>query len=324
MKKDFKESDYYGFSREIFIEFGGNKETPPPEILLPHLSVFKGLCQSIRENAHWYAILGEREKSLSELNSGLDIISLKSGSPFLVDGLVRGAMTSITLDAVKKVIQNEVLEEEDLRQLQGRISQLNMIEVLRQGLMAEHVMGESMLDLLIPMPEDGSYPKKWNMPRSLISGARLVGLIQLNKATYRQTIWQFQDALDPKTQTVDYWAWRKGAEIPKGFLNLLSRNISSSLEKMIYQFIRCQSEKDATILACALERYRLKEGSFPETLETLIPAYLEAMPPGSLGRGSLSYTRTEDGYELILNRLPGVTDLPPDSSVEVTWKRFRK
>jgi hypothetical protein len=329
MKKDFRECDYYGFNKETFIEFGGNKKAPLGDILLPHLSIFKALCQRIRENAHWYAILGEREKSLSELNSGLDMISLKIGSPNLMDGLVRRALVRIMLDAIQKVIQNEVLGEEDLRQIQDRISQLNMIEMLQQTLIGAHIAGESMLDLLILMPEDGSYPEDTKVPWPLILSARLAGLIQLNKASYGQTIWQFQDALDPKTQTVDYEAWKKGVEIPKGFLHLLSRNMSLGHEKLIYKFLRCQSERDTTILACALERYRLKEGSFPEKIEVLIPEYLPQMPPGSLEQGSLSYNRTEKGYELILNKLPGVTDIPPsfipeESGVEVVWKRSRE
>lgn len=329
MKKDFRECDYYGFNKEIFIEFGGNKKAQLADILLPHLSIFKALCQRIRENAHWYAILGEREKSLSELNSGLDIISLKGGCPYLMDGLVRRAEVSIMLDAIQKVIQNEVLGEEDLRQIQGRISQLNMIEELRQTLIGAQVTGESMLDLLILMPGDGSYSEYTKVPWPLILSARLAGLIQLNKASYRQTIWQFQDALDPKTQTADYEAWKKGVEIPKGFLHLLSRNMSLGHEKLIYKFLRCQSEKDATVLACALERYRLKEGSFPEKLEMLIPEYLPQMPPGSGSPALLSYQLNEEGYELTLNRLPGVTDIPPgfppeESGVEVVWKRSRE
>jgi hypothetical protein len=65
-------------------------------------------------------------------------------------------------------------------------------------------------------------------------------------------------------------------------------------------------------------RSRIKEGSFPEKLEALIPEYLPQMPPGSLSQGSLSYTRTEKGYELILNKLP---ELPADSRMETIWRR---
>lgn len=321
MKKDFKECDYYGFNRETFIEFGGNKEVRLADILLPHLSIFRALCQSVRENAHWYAILGEREKSHSELNSGLDIISLKIGSPNLMDGLLRRAEVSTMLDAIQKVIQTEVLGEEDLRQIQDRISRLNMIEILQQTLMGVQVTGESLLDLLILMPGDGSYPEHTKVPWPLILSARLAGLIQLNKASYRQTIWQFQDALDPKTQTVDHEAWKEGVEIPKGFLHLLSRNMIPGHEKLIYQFLCCQSERDITILACALERYYLKEGAYPETLEMLIPEYLPQMPPGSGPPALLSYELNEKGYELRANRLPEQSD---NSLTEAVWKRVRE
>jgi hypothetical protein len=92
-------------------------------------------------------------------------------------------------------------------------------------------------------------------------------------------------------------------------------------EKIPYRILRCQSGKDLTVLACALERYRLKEGSFPEKLEVLIPEYLPQMPPGSGPPALLSYELNEEGYELKANRLP---ELPPEFSVEVVWKRSRE
>lgn len=325
LRKDLEECNYYAFTKETFVESGGSKETPLPEVLLPHLAVFKGLCQNLSESAHWYAILGEREQSLSELNSALDLASLKTGSPLLMDGLVRVALVAITLDAVQKVIQNEVLQEEDLRQIQGRISQLNMIAELQHALEGEQLFGEAMIDALHMLPEGrGSMEYAKNRtPWSLRLGARMIGFIQLNKASYRQTFWLWQDALEPKTQTVNYEAWKKGAEGPKGFLYLLSRNLSLDLEKSCYRFFRCQSQKDITILACALERYRLKEGVYPEKLEALIPDYLEAMPPGSGPPATLSYQLSEEGegYELKANRLP---DLQSEFSLEATWKRSRE
>lgn len=42
------------------------------------------------------------------------------------------------------------------------------------------------------------------------------------------------------------------------------------------------------------------------------------MPPGSLSQGSLSYTRTEKGYELTLNKLP---ELPKEDRMETIWIR---
>ena len=92
----------------------------------------------------------------------------------------------------------------------------------------------------------------------------------------------------------------------------------SAIEKTSNKFLQIQSHRDAVILGCALERYWLSEGAYPEELAALIPDYLEAMPPGSLSQGSLSYTRTEKGYELTLNKLP---ELPKEDRMETIWIR---
>ena len=143
-------------------------------------------------------------------------------------------------------------------------------------------------------------------------------MVPFSKAADRQALWKYQDALNPEAQTVDYAAWKKVREGVEGKLNRLGWVWPVAFERTLYRTLRCQSERDLVILGCALERYRLKEGSFPEKLETLIPEYLPQMPTGSLSQGSLTYNRTEKGYELILNKLP---DLPADARMETIWRR---
>lgn len=48
--------------------------------------------------------------------------------------------------------------------------------------------------------------------------------------------------------------------------------------------------------ACAVERYALANGRFPETLEALVPAYLEAVPPDPFDGLPLRYIPGEAGY----------------------------
>lgn len=149
------------------------------------------------------------------------------------------------------------------------------------------------------------------------------GLVDFNKAISRELVWKYQDALDPEARRVDYDAWEKAQELrdekTKGFLSFMARNFGAHFSPKAFQ--RGQSIIDMAVLACALERYRLKEGAYPESLSALIPAYLEAMPLGSGPPALLSYQLNEDGYELKANRWP---DLPARSHMEVTWKRFRK
>ena len=120
---------------------------------------------------------------------------------------------------------------------------------------------------------------------------------------------------------MDYATWKSAGEGSESIFNFMCKPLAPATDKILYKFLRYQSEKDVTVLACALERYRMKEGSFPEKLEALVPEYLPQMPPGSGSPALLSYQLNEEGYELKANRLP---ELPPEFSVEVVWKRSRE
>ncbi len=48
-------------------------------------------------------------------------------------------------------------------------------------------------------------------------------------------------------------------------------------------------------MACALERYRLAHGNYPETLDALAPQFIAAVPHDIINGQPLHYRRTEDG-----------------------------
>jgi hypothetical protein len=52
-------------------------------------------------------------------------------------------------------------------------------------------------------------------------------------------------------------------------------------------------------IACALERYHLAHGEYPETLDTLVPQLIEKLPHDIIGGQPLLYRRTGDGKFLL-------------------------
>jgi hypothetical protein len=56
-----------------------------------------------------------------------------------------------------------------------------------------------------------------------------------------------------------------------------------------------QTAADQAALACALERYRLANGQFPETLAALSPQFMAHAPNDVITGQPYKYRRTEDG-----------------------------
>ena len=60
-------------------------------------------------------------------------------------------------------------------------------------------------------------------------------------------------------------------------------------------FVRTQTEMNLALVACALERFRMAEGHFPDKLDALVPALLEKLPPDIMNGEPLKYRLTGDG-----------------------------
>src|SRR5208283_2844567 len=63
----------------------------------------------------------------------------------------------------------------------------------------------------------------------------------------------------------------------------------------VMKFALIQSQVDLARTACALERFRLAHGNYPETLDALPPQFITALPHDLINGQPLHYRRTDDG-----------------------------
>jgi hypothetical protein len=61
------------------------------------------------------------------------------------------------------------------------------------------------------------------------------------------------------------------------------------------EFARTQTEINLALVACALERFRMEQGHFPDKLDVLVPAYLEKLPHDIMNGEPLKYRLAGDG-----------------------------
>jgi hypothetical protein len=62
---------------------------------------------------------------------------------------------------------------------------------------------------------------------------------------------------------------------------------------------KLQTQVHEALIACALERYRLGHNSYPETLDALVPQFLDKIPADLIGGQPLHYRRAADGKFLL-------------------------
>src|SRR6185295_10812718 len=72
------------------------------------------------------------------------------------------------------------------------------------------------------------------------------------------------------------WSDLDGLQLNGGLDALLQQHYWSGPSPTLVVF--AQTTLNQAVIACALERYRLAHGQYPETLEQLIPEYFRAIP----------------------------------------------
>ena len=145
------------------------------------------------------------------------------------------------------------------------------------------------------------------------------GILRMNEAELIQMCWDFRDSIDPQQQVLDDTRWNAALKRGGIIRSILANENVGGMNHVDDRWLRIQSTRDVAILGCALERYYLKNGRYPEKLEEeLVPAYLETMPIGWNKQGTLTYKLEGTGYELISNKDP---NRPEPDKMSVIWKR---
>jgi hypothetical protein len=96
--------------------------------------------------------------------------------------------------------------------------------------------------------------------------------------------------------------------------------------KAMQTFAVNQTQVDEAQIVCALERFRLKNGEYPKTLNELVPQFIEKLPHDIIGGQPLKYRRTTDGrftlYSISWNETDdgGQFSLPPYDKGDWVWQ----
>jgi hypothetical protein len=75
---------------------------------------------------------------------------------------------------------------------------------------------------------------------------------------------------------------------------LFATMLLPALPRLPVRAAAAQTVVDQAVLACALERYRLAKGQFPDTLDALVPQFISQLPHDVFTAGPYKYRRTDN------------------------------
>ncbi len=326
--EEFKSSD------PIFAELSAASHRPysrypvnydlenPWGILLPHLAGIRGVGQGLQLRACAELAVGQGDRALEDVKLMLYLVDSVKDEVFWISYLVRLACLHSAIQTIWEGLAEHRWTDTQLEELQTRLQQFDFLTDLKRPLAGERAAGILTAELL--------FSQKYRLSNLLDEGrsdpfgstladlfARLAphGWYDQEKLNYcRLYDEQLSGMFDPAKKRVfprqvAVRAHELERQIAGGCLGkgpnaiihhrLLATLLLPSLDKVPAKAAAAQTAVDQAALACALERYRLANGQFPEKLEALSPRFITQLPSDMLTGEPYRYERTDDGQFIL-------------------------
>ncbi len=286
----------------------------PWGILLPHLGNIKRVVQRLQLRTCAELAAGRNDDAFADVKLMLYLTDSMKNEPFLISYLVRLACLQITIQPIWEGLAEHAWSDAQLQELQASLQQYDFFAPMEQSLAGERAAGILTADLLargkydlniltMDPSQSGSgaanlfgriVPHGWYYLEQL-NYCRLFQL-QLNGAFDVEKRQVFPKQIESNTNALEQaFAGRNPFTTICTRHQLLAVIMLPSLHNIPMRAAAGQTATDEAAIACALERYRLANGQFPETLEVLVPQFISQLPNDVISGEPYKYHRNADG-----------------------------
>ncbi|MBL7649629.1 MAG: hypothetical protein JNK74_25930 [Candidatus Hydrogenedentes bacterium] len=259
-------------------------------VSLPHLAAIRTLARAQNYEV-WMAAMEDRPAdALQTIKAMGPLAESLREEPILISQLVRIAVHGIMTSAVEQALNRTEFTDAQLVELQQFLSTvlppISEHSMIAQGLIGERTFASIQPDMEMLRDFEVNMTTAL-LPRFLFAMDRTVTLRAYAEMEENQEnrptplLHEIEESRNPQFV------------LPKIILPALDRSREAEF--------RCRVMHAIAATACAVERYRLANGALPETLDALVPTFLDAIPvdPFRDDQGPVSYrTREDGGYAL--------------------------
>jgi hypothetical protein len=290
----------------------------PWSILLPHLARVKGVCQRLKLEACADLAASRPEPALADVQLTLALADSLKSEPFLISMLVRYACEQIAIQPVWEGLAERRWTDAQLQELQTRFLAFNFLTDSRTPLLSERACGILTADLARKKGFGfiGDEAPQGNVRFGGDSVAVLAGRL-MPSGWYDWEKFNYGTLFDAQSQgTMDAAARLVSPARVSSNYNVLEPQLANMTQDFLHHRVvaalllpglrnvpvktaAAQVAADQTAIACALERYRLAKGGFPDQLESLCPQFMSRLPNDVLTGQPYKYRRTADGQFIL-------------------------
>ncbi len=300
-------------SRRPYSRYPINYDLPnPAEILLPHLGSIRAVNRRLGLKACAELALGRSEEALEDVKLSLSVADSAKGEPFLISYLIRVNCLQIAAQPIWEGLAEHAWSDDQLRELETKLQSYDFVADLKPTFDAERSWGVGIIDYikhtgkLAELNDSGS---GYETPFDRFARMVPSGWYDQEQVSYcRLFALQMAGGFDPAAKRVFPGQLKSNEQAlnqafqgryPFGTIfirhQLLSTMLLPALTRVSVKGATAQVATDQAILACALERYRLANGQFPDTLDALMPQFVSLLPHDVITGEPYKYRRTADG-----------------------------
>ena len=319
-------ADYLAWSEQVEPEFAQIREalkrpyarmngsyTDPVQLPIPNFVTVRAFAQTLGARAECHFLLGQPEEALRDLTLMNDICHpvMEENKPMtLIAAMINVAVRGLYATQIADGMRLGAWREPELIVLEKQLKQINVLPPVRQACEAERFFVWYVATTRTPAEYlklfGGVDPNKrinsWKTFENSVLG-RLIprGWIYQNIVVGINIEAKGIASLDPSGQLVfpvkaDEFRKELDALLARASVDtIIARRVVPNYQRACQATACNQTHVNQALIACALERYHLARGEYPETLDALVPQYLDEVPRDIIGGGSLHYRRGAGG-----------------------------
>jgi hypothetical protein len=287
---------------------------------IPNFVNLRRVAQALASHANLNWVDQQLDVALQDLQLLQRLADVPASTPTLVGGMIRVAIWGLYVQTVLDGLQAGALRDSDLAAVQQQIKDVNLLDALARSLRAERAGEIELLThsprrlakLLATSPSPGTRGFRYTLAawQDWLQDTRLRFRLRSSSWIYRNQAViarSYQETLDQIDQSHARIHARALSQNFNRTVQTLTTSSDTRLAAMLIpncaraalRTAQTQTALNQLQVACGLERYRRRQGAYPERLDALVPDWLPAIPDDLFTAGQLRYRRTSpDAYVL--------------------------
>ena len=272
--------------------------------LLPWLATLKSCAQFLQLRSVAELEDGQSQAALDDVNLLFRVNDSVRTQPFLISHLVRLAIATINLQSIYEGLVKHRWSEAQLRELDQQLARQDFLadfeftmrgekitaietfekqRITRESKQMVEIGGTNKIETISYRFMPSAFFYRNELAFAQMHERFILPLIDLtNRLAAPGALRQAEVTAQPELKHYSPYTAQAQMVLP-------------ALVKAVEKFTRIQAQLDLARVACALERFRLAHGDYPETLAALAPSFLEHIPHDLINGQPLHYRRTAEG-----------------------------